>query len=106
MKILIADDHALFRDGLAMFMEQFDKDIIVFQTTSENEGTGNSIYALKLLNFIFFCVQIERKVFFLVNIHFSRNNHLFANSENRKIFLFAIVHGNKYIHFLLADFGI
>ncbi|MDD4556393.1 MAG: response regulator transcription factor [Alphaproteobacteria bacterium] len=32
MKILIADDHALFRDGLAIFMEQFDKNVIIFQS--------------------------------------------------------------------------
>ncbi|MFV0626814.1 MAG: LuxR C-terminal-related transcriptional regulator [Alphaproteobacteria bacterium] len=32
MKIIIADDHALFRDGLAIFMEQFGKDIHILQT--------------------------------------------------------------------------
>lgn len=34
MKVLIADDHALFRDGLSMHLEQIDPQAIIFQAGS------------------------------------------------------------------------
>lgn len=43
MKVLIADDHALFRDGLAIFLESIDDNIVLFQAANYNE-------TLKILN--------------------------------------------------------
>ena len=31
MKVLIADDHALFRDGLSLHLEQIDPQAVIFQ---------------------------------------------------------------------------
>lgn len=42
MKVLIADDHALFRDGLSMHIERLDPDAVIFQA-------GNFSQALKIL---------------------------------------------------------
>ena len=42
MKILIADDHALFRDGLSMHLEQIAPDAVISQA-------GNFSQALKIL---------------------------------------------------------
>ena len=38
MKILIADDHALFRDGLAMRLEQINPDIILHQAPTFSQA--------------------------------------------------------------------
>lgn len=38
MKILIADDHALFRDGLAMRLEEINPDIIMHQSPSFSQA--------------------------------------------------------------------
>lgn len=38
MKVLIADDHALFRDGLSMNLEQIDPDTVVFQAGSFSQA--------------------------------------------------------------------
>ena len=43
MKVLIADDHALFRDGLAMRLEEIDPEIILHQA-------GTFSQALKILD--------------------------------------------------------
>ena len=43
MKILIADDHALFRDGLSMHLEQIAPDAVISQA-------GNFSQALKILD--------------------------------------------------------
>lgn len=43
MKILIADDHALFRDGLAMRLEEIDPDVILLQAATFSQ-------ALKILD--------------------------------------------------------
>lgn len=43
MKILIADDHALFRDGLAMRLEEIDPDIVLHQAATFSQ-------ALKILD--------------------------------------------------------
>jgi DNA-binding NarL/FixJ family response regulator len=43
MKILIADDHALFRDGLAMRLEEIDPNVILLQA-------ANFSQALKILD--------------------------------------------------------
>ena len=43
MKILIADDHALFRDGLSMHLEQIAPDAVITQT-------GNFSQAIKFLD--------------------------------------------------------
>lgn len=43
MKILIADDHALFRDGLAMRLEEIDPDIVLQQAATFSQ-------ALKILD--------------------------------------------------------
>lgn len=43
MKVLIADDHALFRDGLSMQLEKLKSDSVVFQA-------GSFSQALKILN--------------------------------------------------------
>lgn len=37
MKILIADDHALFRDGLAVFLESIDKNVVLFQAANYDQ---------------------------------------------------------------------
>lgn len=37
MKILIADDHALFRDGLAAFLDKMDINTILFQTANYSQ---------------------------------------------------------------------
>ena len=42
MKILIADDHALFRDGLSMHLEQIAPEAVISQA-------GNFSQAVKLL---------------------------------------------------------
>lgn len=34
MKVLIADDHALFRDGLGMRLEQIDPEVVILQASS------------------------------------------------------------------------
>ena len=41
MKVLIADDHALFRDGLSVHLEQIDPKAVIFQA-------GNFSQALKI----------------------------------------------------------
>lgn len=41
MKVLIADDHALFRDGLSVHLEQIDPEAVIFQA-------GNFSQALKI----------------------------------------------------------
>ena len=38
MKVLIADDHALFRDGLSMHLEQIDPEAVVFQAGSFSQA--------------------------------------------------------------------
>lgn len=38
MKVLIADDHALFRDGLALFLEKIEKDVMLFQTSNYTQA--------------------------------------------------------------------
>lgn len=38
MKVLIADDHALFRDGLSMNLEQIDPETVVFQAGSFSQA--------------------------------------------------------------------
>lgn len=38
MKVLIADDHALFRDGLSMNLEQIDPQAVVFQAGSFSQA--------------------------------------------------------------------
>lgn len=43
MKILIADDHALFRDGLAMRLEEIDPDVVLLQAATFSQ-------ALKILD--------------------------------------------------------
>lgn len=43
MKVLIADDHALFRDGLSMHLEQIDPQTVIFQA-------GSFSQALKIVN--------------------------------------------------------
>ena len=43
MKVLIADDHALFRDGLSMRLEQIDPKSVIFQA-------ANFTQALKIVN--------------------------------------------------------
>ena len=43
MKVLIADDHALFRDGLAMRLEEINPDIILHQAATFSQ-------ALKILD--------------------------------------------------------
>ena len=43
MKVLIADDHALFRDGLSMQLEKLKSDLVVFQA-------GSFSHALKILS--------------------------------------------------------
>lgn len=43
MKILIADDHALFRDGLSMQLEQINPNVTIFQA-------ANYTQAIKVLN--------------------------------------------------------
>ena len=43
MKVLIADDHALFRDGLAMRLEEIDPNIVIHQAASFTQ-------ALKILD--------------------------------------------------------
>ena len=43
MKVLIADDHALFRDGLAMRLEEINQDIILHQAATFSQ-------ALKILD--------------------------------------------------------
>ena len=43
MKVLIADDHALFRDGLSMQLEKLNADSVVFQA-------GSFSQALKILS--------------------------------------------------------
>ena len=42
MKVLIADDHALFRDGLSLHLEQIDPQAVIFQA-------GNFSQAMKRL---------------------------------------------------------
>lgn len=43
MKVLIADDHALFRDGLSMHIEKLDPEAVIFQA-------GNYSQVLKILD--------------------------------------------------------
>ena len=43
MKVLIADDHALFRDGLGMRLEQIDPNVVILQASSFGQ-------ALKILD--------------------------------------------------------
>ena len=43
MKVLIADDHALFRDGLSLQLEQIDSQAVIFQA-------GNFSQAMKIIN--------------------------------------------------------
>lgn len=43
MKVLIADDHALFRDGLGMRLEQIDPEVIILQAS-------NFTQALKIID--------------------------------------------------------
>lgn len=43
MKVLIADDHALFRDGLGMRLEQIDPDVMILQAS-------NFTQALKIID--------------------------------------------------------
>lgn len=43
MKILIADDHALFRDGLAMHLEEINPDVVLLQASNFSQ-------ALKILD--------------------------------------------------------
>ena len=43
MKVLIADDHALFRDGLSLNLERIDPQAVVFQA-------GSFSQALKILD--------------------------------------------------------
>ena len=43
MKVLIADAHALFRDGLSMRLEQIDPKSVIFQA-------ANFTQALKIVN--------------------------------------------------------
>ena len=42
MKVLIADDHALFRDGLGMRLEQIDPNVVILQASSFRTGSQNS----------------------------------------------------------------
>ena len=53
MKILIADDHALFRDGLALYLEKLAPDVVIGQASSYSQmfkllGSDNNI------DFVFF----------------------------------------------------
>lgn len=43
MKVLIADDHALFRDGLSLHLEQIDPQAVIFQA-------GNFSQAMKIID--------------------------------------------------------
>ena len=43
MKVLIADDHALFRDGLSMHLKQIEPEAVIFQA-------GNFSKALKIID--------------------------------------------------------
>lgn len=43
MKVLIADDHALFRDGLSLHLEQMDNQAVIFQA-------GNFSQAMKIID--------------------------------------------------------
>ncbi len=43
MKVLIADDHALFRDGLSMRLEKIEPESVIFQA-------ANFAQALKILD--------------------------------------------------------
>lgn len=38
MKVLIADDHALFRDGLSLHLEQIDPEVIIFQACTFSQA--------------------------------------------------------------------
>ena len=58
MKILIADDHALFRDGLALYLEKLEPEIVIAQAGSYSQ-------MFKLLNsddktdFVFFDFEMS-----------------------------------------------
>ena len=38
MRVLIADDHALFRDGLSLNLERLDSTVVIFQAGSYSQA--------------------------------------------------------------------
>lgn len=53
MKILIADDHALFRDGLGLYLEKLEPDAVVLQASSYSQ-MFKLLSSDKKINFVFF----------------------------------------------------
>ena len=58
MKILIADDHALFRDGLGLYLEKLEPEAVILQASSYSQ-MFKLLSTDKKINFVFFDFEMS-----------------------------------------------
>lgn len=58
MKILIADDHALFRDGLGLYLEKLEPEAVILQASSYSQ-MFKLLHSDHKINFVFFDFEMS-----------------------------------------------